>query len=155
MVPTAFTPHFTRLFAHVNTQSARLIDEVLDPENERALLVTRGKLSAYQLQADILRYHLNRNLCRKEDVEHLYTSWDGMSDRLIREAQEKGSEQSWFLAAAASVLIDGVLFLGSALLQFEHQLDDDGQLQDCREDGQPPVAVGAMADTIQNNATEQ
>lgn len=154
MVPTAFTSHFTRLFAQVNERSAQLIDEVLHPKNERALLVTRGKLSAYQLQADILRYHLNHNLCRKEDVEHLIASWNGMGERLRREAQQKSSEQSWFLIATASVLLDGELFLCRALLHFEHQLGNDGQLHDRGENSQPPVAVGAVADTVQDDTAE-
>lgn len=137
MVPT-YQPQFQRLYAEVNAQSAQLLEEVLHPSSQRALLITRGKLSGLQTQADVLRYHLNRNLCRKEDVQYLITSWDAMMQRLQKEAHTKSEETAFYLLAAASVLLDGVFFLERALLdrgEFEDQLDDDGELEDRRKYG--------------------
>lgn len=145
-----FKPQFQHLFALVNERSAQLIDEVLHPENQRALLITRGKLSALQTQADILRYHLNRNLCRREDVEYLISCWGDMTKRLWHLA-DVHKDIAPYLEAAADTLLDGTQFLVDALVHFEHQLGDDGDFHDGGEHCQPPVAVGAVLDTPQED----
>lgn len=127
---STYRPQLHRLYASVHVESVLLREAVLSSASAEALLHTRGALSAYTLQADILRYHLNRDLCRREDVAHLVTSWREMAARLRQHTYDTWGTTP-YTEEAARVLEVGAAFLAPLLEggEFEHQLNDDGHLQ--------------------------